>query len=199
MVQSIKNLIAATLIAISGFLCWTEVLPVYDLTSGLKDLIAEKEIVLSARAEIAQKIKQLNEEYGSRYAELQRLALLLPKTKSLPEIISMVEAMFSQTGNVIGEYLMSDASQAGSNLKTVTLTLSSEGTYGSFINLLNIIENNIRLLDVTSLDISENLESAGSDPRLNLQIKGNTYWLQQEAVKILPQRKPAANVDDSDL
>ena len=140
MALSIKNLIASVLIAISGFLFWTEVLPTYGQTSNLKTYITNRSELLSARTVIVKKIEDLNRKRSDRYIELQRLALITPESKNLPEIISMIEAMFSRTGNMLGDFTIGDASSPGKALRRVFLEISSKGSYRSSLNLLADIE-----------------------------------------------------------
>ncbi len=192
MVQSIKNLIAAILIAISGFLVWTQILPVYYSTASLKSTITEKEAILQSRTEILAKIKALNEEYNSRFTELQRLALVVPKSKGLPELVSMVEAIFSQTGNPITEFMIVDSSGQNELLKSMTVTMSSSGTYNSFYNLLKILETNIRLIDVESISVSEDLQAFNPEAVVT-ELKGEVYWLDQGVTENTPSQVPPRN------
>lgn len=180
MVQSIKNLIAAVLVAISGFLLWAQVLPKYELTSALKLTIIEKQELLSLRTDIARSVNDLNEEYSKRYAELQRLALVVPETKNISEVISMTEAMFSQTGNILGEFVVTNSSALDEALQKVFLDIASTGSYENMLNLLSAIESNIRLFDITSLSISEDAESTTGE--LDFNIKGDIYWLDQTEI-----------------
>lgn len=190
MAQSIKNLIASLMISISGFLFWTQVLPVYQFTSQLKSVISERRELFISRTEIMKKIEDLNSERGARYSEIQRLALFIPETKSLPEIISMIESMMSQSGNALGEFSFGDTSTP-EVLKVIALDIGSIGTYDSLLNLLGIIERNIRLFDVTFISISENPESIGGN-LLNFQLKGHIYWLKQaDAQSIVPESSSA--------
>src|SRR3989344_4317589 len=99
MALSIKNLMAAILISISGFLSFTRILPAYEFVSALRDYIDIKSDLLKDRTEIFNKINNIKAKNDSRFNELQRLSLVVPEKKNLPEIISTVEAIVSQTGN----------------------------------------------------------------------------------------------------
>ncbi|OGN01404.1 MAG: hypothetical protein A3B91_03560 [Candidatus Yanofskybacteria bacterium RIFCSPHIGHO2_02_FULL_41_29] len=178
MVQSIKNLIAATLVAISGFLLWTQILPIYELTSSLKPKITERLEFLKTRIELTAKIESLKKERDNRHAEFQRLAIVVPETKSLPELISMLEKMFSQTGNILSGFTIGEVTNEKS-LKNIFLDISSSGSYESVLNILNAIENSLRLFDITFLSISED-SGPSNNNRLDFQIKGYIYWLSKE-------------------
>lgn len=176
MVQSIKNIIAAILIAISGFLFWTNIYPAYQLTSQLKTKISERELILVSKTEIIKSIEDIKDDYESRYSEMQRLLLVVPDKKSLPEIISTLEAVFFQTGNFIGDLTVADDFKEGETLRNIGLVISSTGNYDSVINLLSIVEKNIRLFDITGISISED-QNAAVEGQLNIQLNGNVYWL----------------------
>ena len=104
MAQSIKNLTAAILIAISAFLAWTEVLPAYGFTGILKSTIVEKQELLNLKSEVNTRIEQLNKERSTRYAELQRFSLVTPEIVSLPELVSTLESIFSKSGHLLSDF-----------------------------------------------------------------------------------------------
>jgi len=58
-----------------------------------------------------------------------------------------------------------------------SLGFSTEGSYSNFINFLKDIENNLRIVDVTSISFSSStaLGSSSDVYKYNLQVK--TYWL----------------------
>src|SRR3989344_55247 len=176
--QSIKNLKAAILVAVSGFIVWTEVLPAYEFTSSLKLTAEERMQLLNSRQDLLKKVNDLGAEYDSRYSELQRMAFVVPDSKELPEVIAMVESIFSQTGNILGDYTIGNANTDEEGLKNISLTISAKGSYESFVNLIKTIEKNIRIFDIVYLSVSEDLQdiSGGS---LNIEIKGDIYWLKQ--------------------
>lgn len=178
MAQSIKNLTAAILIAISVFLAWTEILPVYMATNSLKATMAEKQELLTLRLEVKERIDQLNGERTSRYAELQRFSLVAPETASLPEIVSTLESIFSKSGHVLYEFTIGKSNDTGRKNKdfsTVSVEASSRGTYDGFIQVLSYIENNIRLFDVKEVSVGEDL--SGAPNQLSLKVKGDVYWI----------------------
>src|SRR3989344_6805439 len=103
MARSIKNLVASILISISCYLAWTSIWPVYSVTLYLKDQIEERNALLMSRAEIFKKIEDLKNESNSKYAELKRLALVLPEKNSYPELITAVDSIYSQSGIILPE------------------------------------------------------------------------------------------------
>lgn len=191
MAQSIKNMLAAVLISISGFLFWTQALPAYELNSILKDSISVKQELLNARTEIVQKIENLKTERSTRYSEIQRLSLVVPKTKSLPEIISTIDAMFSQSGLALGDFVLSD-SALKEGLRSINIGVSSVGTYENLTAILSVIEKNIRLFDINNLSISESSGATGGS-ELDFEMKGDIYWFSEPEDKSSTSTAPTGD------
>lgn len=179
MVQSIKNLMATLLIAISGFLFWTEILPAYNLTLQLKATIQEKADLLNARMEIVGRIDKMTADVKNRYTELQRLALTVPDKKSIPELISAVESMFVKSGNIIISLELGDnPSEDKGEVGRIFVEIGARGIYANLIDLFEYLENNIRLFDVTSFGVlAETSTLEQPSPVLDSKITGNIYWI----------------------
>ena len=180
MVRSIKNLIAALLISISAYLAWTIILPKYEYSKALKLVIEEKLVLLESRNEVVKKIEGSLDEYQEKYSGLQRLALVVPEKKALPELISTLEDIYSKTGNVLGE-LNIGTGTTGSEQKAniVSFGINLETNYESLISFLGYIERNIRLIDMNSISISikPGEEVGNQSAILSVVIKTNTYYL----------------------
>lgn len=181
MVQSIKNLTAAILISISIFLAWVEVMPAYEFTRLLKSTITERQELLDLKSEVANRIKQLNDERSVRYAELQRFSLVAPEETSLPELVSTLESIFSQSGHLLFEFTIGKSNGANSDNHSgfglVNVEANSRGTYEGFIQVLDHLEKNIRLFDVQEINIGEDL--SGGNNHLTLKMKGDVYWVKE--------------------
>ena len=180
MAQSIKNLTAAILIAISMFLAWTEIVPAYGFTRLLKSTIIERQELLGLRSEVADRIEQLNNERGARYAELQRFSLVAPEDTSLPELVSTLESIFSRSGHSLFEFTVGKSSEANLNnsgFGLVNVETNSRGTYEGSIQVLDYLEKNIRLFDVKEVSIGEDFSHEAN--QLSLKIKGDVYWIKE--------------------
>lgn len=180
MAQSIKNLTAAFLIALSSFLAWTEIVPAYGFTGLLKNTIVERQNLLDLRAEVKTRIEKLNKERSARYAELQRFSLVAPEDASLPELISTLESIFSKSGHLLSEFNIGKSNEAKSKdggFGLITIEANSSGTYEGFIQVMDYIEKNIRLFDVKEVNLGENL--SGGISQLTLKIKGDVYLIKE--------------------
>ena len=178
MAQSIKNLTAAILIAISSFLVCVEIVPAYGFSGLLKSAIAEKDDLLNLKSEVNTRIEQLNKERSTRYAELQRFSLVTPEIVSLPELVSTLESIFSKSGHLLSDFTVGrsneDQSKTG-GFGTVNVEANSRGTYDGFIQVLDYLEKNIRLFDVKEISIGEDVSGVAN--QLSLTIRGNVYWI----------------------
>ncbi len=178
MTQSIKNLTAAILIAISSFLVWTKIVPAYGFTGLLKSTIVEKQELLNLKSEVVTGIERLNKERGARYAELQRFSLVAPETVSLPELISTIESIFSKSGQLLSEFTIGKSNEAdikNGGFGVVNVETSSKGTYAGFLQVLDYLEKNIRLFDVKEVSVGEDLSGVAN--QLGLTIRGDVYWI----------------------
>jgi len=182
MVQSIKNLIAVILIAVSGFIFMTEILPTYNLISQLKVVIQERLELLNARMEIFQGIEGLDASVKNKYTELQRLALIIPEKKAIPELLSSIEAIFAKSGGVLTSLETGDnPTEDKDAINKISIEINGQGAYFNLTGLLNYLEKNIRIFDVTSLDVTaESSTLEQQNPILNFKIVGNIYWIESQ-------------------
>lgn len=181
MTRSIKNLIAAVFIAISGYLTWTQIWPAYSVTSFLKIQIEEKNNLLASRTEIINQIERLKKESNAKYAELQRLALVVPEKRSIPEVITAVESIYSKNGFILTEFGAGDSPGTG-QLAQLGFKATAQGTYNQFLTFLSYFEKNIRLFDINKIEVGLPRtagEEGGitTDPKLGFTIDGQFYWL----------------------
>ena len=183
MTRSIKNLIAAVLIAVSGYFSWVEILPSYPVITLLKEQIEAKNTLLVSRGEIIKQIDKLRKDSNAKYAELQRLALVTPEKRGLPEIITAVENIYSRSGFILTELGLGDGQKSG-QINKIGFKATAKGTYDKFLSFLGYFEKNIRLFDVNKVEVGlpRNAEAEGeiNDPELGFTIDGQFYWLEPE-------------------
>jgi Tfp pilus assembly protein PilO len=178
MVRSIKNLIAAILIAVSGYLFWTEAVPKYDNTSLLKADIEAKTITLETRNRILERITKMQSDYQEKYTEIQRLAMVVPEKKNLAELVSTLEDISFKTSILLGEVsISSGAISANEPFNLINLDTSMRTSYDALLNLLAHIEKNIRLIDTTALTIGVKNDIEEGDLPLEVQVKTEAFYL----------------------
>lgn len=175
MIQSIKNIIAAIIISISVYLIWTAILPKYDHATALNKEVEKHSSVLAKRQDIFKKIVDLQEAYQQRYAEFKRLSLVVPSEKSLPEFVSTIENIALKSGIILRELKIEDGS--GQNVfNIIDFEINTNASYEAILNLLSLLEQNIRLMDVSFISIDNTLGDI-SARFLTFQLKARTYYL----------------------
>ena len=173
MVQSIKNIFAAIIVSVSVYLAWTTILPKYDYTSALKTETEKRADILTVRQGIFKRNVELQNAYQQRYSEFKRLSLIIPASKSLPELISTIESMASAAGVIIAELKI----EGGSGVDTfnvINIEVSAEASYDSILNFLGFLEQNIRLMDVNFVSIGS---APGESGFLTFEVKAKIYHL----------------------
>ncbi len=188
MVQGIKNIIAAIIISVSVYLIWTITLPEYNYTSAIKAEAQRRSDILTKRQNIFQMITNLQNTYQQRYTEFKRLALVVPANKGLPEFVSTIEAMASQSGIIITE-LKIESGTGSEVFNIVNFEINATASYDAIFNFLSLLEQNIRLVDVNFLSIG----TAPGETTANFliaQVRARTYYINPQ---IEPERENQTN------
>ena len=156
---------------------WIFGMPAWDRSSLLKDAIAEREDILSAREEVLKKIEDLNEQYRNRANDVARISSIVPGTKGVAELVSTIEAITQQTGIQLTEITMGgDNKKQQEELQIISIELGLTGSYLSLTLFLDLIEKNLRMIDVFEINISRTAASE-TQTALNFRVKANAYYL----------------------
>lgn len=175
---SSKSIIGAFLVALGIFLSWAWTLPNYQAASALGDVAEEKELDLQQKTEIVEKIKSWHRQYESKRDEISRFQQIIPKEKNIGEIINVIEKVAGESGiQVLSLEVSEKKGNAADKFDTISIIINGSGTYPSLGSVLTQLEKNIRLLDVTELEISKsNDSSAGASSNLlSLRISVDAY------------------------
>lgn len=172
-----KNYLGAALAGLAIILFWLLGMPAWDRMTLLRSAIAERENILSSRAEILKKVEDLNNQYRERSSDVKRISSIVPNAKGAAELVSMVEAVSRQTGLQLIELTMGGSDiQDNKEMRTVFLELGLIGNYPSLTTFLGLLESNLRLIDVFEITVSR-MESSGAQIVLNFRVKLNAYYL----------------------
>lgn len=148
----LSSIIASSSILIFFFL----ILPTFDQTRMLRDSIEERDGILNEAQGISARINDLNREIETRRQDIEKLDRLLPGEKQVPELLSNMESIVSASGLILTEMNLSEAA-AQSGIRKINATLKLSGGFTSFINFLDLLERNLRLIDVSTLDVAAQL------------------------------------------
>lgn len=124
-------------------------------------------------------LKNLQDHFSAaNRADLERLNIFLPKEKDIPGLLLELQAIATQDNftivslDVAEEKVLANSSEtpAEGNISKLNIALNlKDGTYSDFKNLLRDLENNLRLIDTVSFNISPETDSYS----MNLR----TYYL----------------------
>jgi len=172
-----KNYIGAALISLAAFFFWGWILPGYNVISELKTLVRERQDLISSRSAIIANIKNLTEEYQKHSADIKKRTAVVPNKKSVAEIVSTMENIASRNGlQLTGETISEQKSEPGAPYDSVLIDISLSGGYTSLVNMLQSLEKNLRLLDVSSIDVNPGTSSSGA-AFLNFRVKMSAYFV----------------------
>ena len=195
--------------AVVGFLMYTS--PFYNQISLQKQEITSYDEALTNSKALEAERDKLTQKYDSFDPEnLSKLQKLLPDNVDNIRLILEIEKIAAPYGMILkdvkynstsGDTVTPQASgtvagittsQGTSSNSTISnknygvwdLEFSTQGTYNNFINLVNDLENNLRIVDISSIQFSSDTGAsigAGINPSLpqayKYDFKIKTYWL----------------------
>lgn len=171
-----KNYLGVGLASFAIIVFWVFGMPAWDKISLLNEAIAERETILSSRKNILARIKDLNSQYRQRTSEVSKISSVVPNTKSTAELVSAIEAVTQQTGLQLTEITMRESGNPQEELQTTFVELGLIGTYPSLIAFLDLMEKNLRLIDVLELNAGKT-SAPGQQIALSFRVKANAYYL----------------------
>lgn len=161
----------------------------YDKVSEKTDQIASYNEALNNSKALESERDKLTQKYNTFSLEdLSRIQKLVPDNVDNIRLILEIEKIASPYGMVLkdvkyetqkkdtGEETPKDANKV---YGAWDLAFSTQGRYGSFINFVKDLENNLRIVDISSIQFSSNLgkESLSSSDSYKYDFKIKTYWL----------------------
>lgn len=187
--------------AIAGFFIVTN--PLYQEISLIKEQMASYNEALDNSKALEAERDKLTQKYNSFDPEnLSKLQKLLPDNVDNIRLILEIEKMASPYGMVLKDVKYDTTSKEGNTTSQATavavkggevssnkeygvwdLEFSTQGTYNNFINFIKDLENNLRIVDISSIQFSSSISK--TDTKVNLSLpeiykydfKVRTYWL----------------------
>ncbi len=151
-----KNLMGAGLLAATLFLFWALVVPSYQDMNALRAAINERGVLIADRAGLIARVAKFKEEYTSRVSDIRKFSAVVPATTSAAELISSLEQMAQAAGIQMNEVSVTQDKGTKGQYGTVAITVRGGGSYSSFVNFLRNFERNVRLIDIQTLELSQN-------------------------------------------
>lgn len=149
---SVKNsLIIALLVILSVmagyFLLW-------PFSNQLKEdniALAAKEEELKLKKQKLDDLRELSQNFIQAEENLKSLELAMPEEDQIPEVIVQIEAVVGEAGLAIGDLNPKKNEKEG----VVEVILSVDGEYGNIINLIGLLQENIRPVLISEINLSK--------------------------------------------
>jgi len=189
-------------IVISLILFFAVIDPLYGEVKQLRSEVATYNIALDNSTELQATRDSLIEVYkGVKKEDKERLAHLLPNTISNIELILEIEKIANLHGMPIGDINFDTKNLEGGATTTTTgdvvvaesdpqdnlpygifpMEFVIEGKYNTFVEFLDDLEHNLRLVDIQSISfkVPDSAAIGGTtDPNVySYTLKVKTYWL----------------------
>ncbi len=194
-----RSILPITLILASIAVFLVVIMPTYKKVADLRAQVSEKNNALDQARVLEKEREQLTNKYNEISLEnRERLEKLLPDNvdniRLILEINDVVASAYGMTLKDI-KYDSNDNSKktqnaSGASVAQATpndtnpygvwnLEFSTEGSYDNFLNFINALEHNLRMVDIASISFDSNVEKDKKNPgdvyKYSFKIK--TYWL----------------------
>lgn len=190
-----KTIISIVAIAAAGAIFFMYTKPTYDAVKATTAQIAQYDAALTKAAELQQLKQTLLSKYNTfNPSDVERLNKLLPDHVDNVRLILDIDSLAGKHGMAIQNVVVSSSQTAKSSQTAIgtvsaskhkydslTLKFTTQGTYADFRAFLEDMQKSLRIVDLTSLNITRTTDSAtgpgGTAPLYNYEIVLRTYWL----------------------
>ncbi len=171
-----KNIFGAFTLAIALFFFWPAVYGSWQETSAMRAALSERQQLLDARTDI---LTNAGEEYAKYQAAIsgdtgRNFVQLVPVKKNTAELVSAIQDIAQNSGVQLAQVQISEAKGKDTDpYKTLSLSIEMTGSYPSLRSFLSDLELYVRILNVSSIQVSAD-QSSG---QLRYSIKADSYFL----------------------
>ena len=151
-----SRLLPPLLLALSAFFVFVLLFPKYERIKLVNEATKVQEKELQDRQKIFASIKILKDQINNKTNDIRKLNELIPDKKSVPELISSLTEISGQAGLAVNDLNFGDVLiQAESVFREIQIDLKMSGNYIATRNFLRLLEKNTRLINATSIKISQ--------------------------------------------
>ncbi|TSC78257.1 MAG: hypothetical protein G01um101429_871 [Parcubacteria group bacterium Gr01-1014_29] len=145
------------------------------------DLRAEQAVVADAISK-AREVIRLRDELRGTYnsisnADIEKIRKFLPAGSAISELFIDLDVIAKDARMEIGKvsFVEESVPQGGTSagIKTLTVTLSLNGSYDDFMKFLDLVEKNLRLVDAVRISL---LGSGGVDTPVGFEVTLQAYY-----------------------
>lgn len=169
-------------------------LPAYNQFTSFREEIKSNKEFLQEKEELVAKVSQLKQVYESRKNEFDKVYYTLPLGEDIPNLIVQLEALAAENGLLLKSITFvkkpkavfvpaeeegvqgQAAVSAEKNYKTVSIALSTIGSYQAFSSFLEALELNVRLMDIKSIGFLSPEKGTEGSSIFTFSISLETYY-----------------------
>ena len=183
--RAFSLLLSAVLLVAALVIYSTLIRPEYAVLQELRGVVEAKLKLLEETKNVSFGIENLKLEYKKDEKVIESLSLALPEDEAVSSLLAQFNAISQGNGLAIQSvglaYLPVKSSATANSFAKGTGTLRVNvkllGPYASFNKFLQDLENNIRIIDVVSLKLSQ--EGKGTQDLMNYEFVVDTYYQTQ--------------------
>ena len=148
-----KKLTGAGMISLAIFVVWGFAVPAHEEIKQLGAGVDEMKNILESRANIFSTIDKLKTDYISKNKEIEKISIIIPPKKRVPELISTMESLASRNGLILSSLNITDG-ETKDAAAIVNMEATLYGSYEAFRSFLAALEKNRRLIEVGVVKLS---------------------------------------------
>jgi Tfp pilus assembly protein PilO len=173
----IKNIII--IILILGFVAVVVFLDVPGVQSVLnlkKDINIQKQTFVETQ-ELVSKIENLTKSSRENKESVEKTSYILPDSEDIPNLIVQLEALAFEQGLILEKIEFTPIKQESENIENyqiLSVNIRLIGSYPGLKNFLKAVEENMRLMDISSINFSTPSEESLQIFEFDLSL--NTYY-----------------------
>ena len=170
-----KNTLAAIIFSAAFFLVFVLVLPQYDSIKTAKGALPTRRNLLAERTAAVNKIVEAQKQVQSRQADINKIKSFLPERKQIDEVVSSIQNISESSGmQLLGMITSAVPGIDDNRYKKILVGVDLIGQYPAFVNFLKLLEQSLRLYDVSEINAAASTTVPGN---VNFTIKMNAYYL----------------------
>jgi len=188
----IKDIILIILVLILiGVVVFIDIPAVEGILQTRKNFAAQKELLEDKQVFLA-KVQELIKIYDENKENIDKISFIMPSKEDIPNLIVQLESLVKDQGLILDKLEVSMPSEESPSkmiseegvpikqetqakkYKTLLISLGFIGDYTALKNFFYAAEENIRLLDIDSINISRESEEVPGILKFDLTLK--TYY-----------------------
>ncbi|MDP2695667.1 MAG: type 4a pilus biogenesis protein PilO [bacterium] len=135
----------------------------YDDVQRLRGNLEAKKELFEKQRDIIERVKMLLETYKGSTRLQETISLALPAYEDTASLFQQVFAITQSSGLRMQSFNLSKTPPRGDKLGLIKLNLTFRGSYSALKSLTQSLETNIRVMDISSLDIRGDLYNLSID------------------------------------